>query len=101
MNHGIEIWLNKLNTVEIAKNGKVATIGGGTLSKGVTDTLWKAGKQTGMFPFALKAHPCSYLLTPPQSLAAVNAPASSAPASAAVTAFCRVVTVSSLTSSSP
>ncbi|KAJ5217451.1 6-hydroxy-D-nicotine oxidase [Penicillium chermesinum] len=46
MKNGIEIWLNKLNTVELAKDGKTATIGGGTLSKTVTDTLWKAGKQT-------------------------------------------------------
>lgn len=47
MNNGIEIWMDKLNTVELARDGKTAKIGGGALSKGVTDTLWAAGKQTG------------------------------------------------------
>jgi hypothetical protein len=48
MNHGIEIYLNQLNKVEVAADGKTATIGGGTQSKKVTDTLWAANKQTGM-----------------------------------------------------
>ncbi|KAL4865193.1 hypothetical protein BDV12DRAFT_200385 [Aspergillus spectabilis] len=46
MDHGIEISLRKLNSIEIAHNGQSATIGGGTISKKVTDTLWAAGKQT-------------------------------------------------------
>ncbi|KAE8353374.1 hypothetical protein BDV28DRAFT_133215 [Aspergillus coremiiformis] len=46
MNHGIEIYLHQLSSVEIAKDGKTATIGGGTKSKAVTDKLWAAGKQT-------------------------------------------------------
>ncbi|XDG06196.1 hypothetical protein ABKA04_005811 [Annulohypoxylon sp. FPYF3050] len=46
MQGGIEIWMNALNTVEIAADGKSAKIGGGTLSKTVTDSLWAAGKQT-------------------------------------------------------
>lgn len=47
MDGGIEIFLEKLNTVKIAKNGKTAEIGGGTVSKVVTDTLWAKGKQAG------------------------------------------------------
>jgi hypothetical protein len=49
MDHGIEIYLNQLSTVEIAKDGKTATFGGGIMSKNVTDVLWAAGKQTGKF----------------------------------------------------
>ncbi len=47
MDHGIEIWLNQLSSVDIAPDGKTVKIGGGTQSKRVTDTLWAAGKQTG------------------------------------------------------
>jgi len=46
MKWGIQIWLDKLNKVEISKDGKSVKIGGGTLSKKVTDTLWAANKQT-------------------------------------------------------
>ncbi|KAI1084318.1 FAD binding domain protein [Whalleya microplaca] len=46
MQGGIQIWMDDLNTVEIADDGKSAKIGGGTLSKTITDTLWAAGKQT-------------------------------------------------------
>ncbi|OAA50360.1 FAD binding domain protein [Metarhizium rileyi] len=49
MKCGIEIYLNQLNTIEIAEDEQTATIGGGTLSKAVTDALWDAGKQTGKF----------------------------------------------------
>lgn len=49
MDYGIEIYLPKLNTISIARNGQSVTIGGGTNSKNVTDALWEAGKQTGMF----------------------------------------------------
>lgn len=47
MDYGIEILLSKLNSITIAKDGKTATIGGGVMSKNLTDTLWAAGKQTG------------------------------------------------------
>ena len=47
MESGIEIWMNQLQTVEIAEDGKTATIGGGALSTNVTQALWAAGKQTG------------------------------------------------------
>ena len=47
MDHGIEIYLNQLNDVKISPDGKTVKIGGGTVSKKVTDTLWAAGKQTG------------------------------------------------------
>lgn len=45
--HGIQIWLNRLDSVEISEQGDTATFGGGILSKKITDTLWAAGKQTG------------------------------------------------------
>ncbi|KAI1123052.1 FAD-binding domain-containing protein [Nemania abortiva] len=44
--NGIEIWLNHLSSVEIAADGSTAKIGGGTLSKTITDALWAQGKQT-------------------------------------------------------
>ncbi|KAG6362865.1 hypothetical protein INS49_007960 [Diaporthe citri] len=46
MQSGIEIWMNQLQSVEIAEDGKTATIGGGALSTNVTQALWAAGKQT-------------------------------------------------------
>ncbi|KAK6812569.1 hypothetical protein RU639_011736 [Aspergillus parasiticus] len=46
MDHGIEIFLDQLNTMDIAKDGKTVKIGGGTKSKAVIDQLWAAGKQT-------------------------------------------------------
>ncbi|KAE8423995.1 hypothetical protein BDV36DRAFT_303328 [Aspergillus pseudocaelatus] len=46
MDHGIEIFLDQLNTIEISKDGNTAKIGGGTKSKAVIDQLWAAGKQT-------------------------------------------------------
>ncbi|KAJ5959954.1 FAD-binding type 2 [Penicillium vulpinum] len=46
MDHGVGISLSQLNSVKIATDGKTVTIGGGTMSKKVTDTLWDAGKQT-------------------------------------------------------
>lgn len=47
MTSGIEIYMDQLSGVDIAGDGKTATISGGTKSKMVTDTLWDAGKQTG------------------------------------------------------
>lgn len=47
MDGGIEIYLENLSGVEVSEDGKTATIGGGTGSKLVIDTLWEAGKQTG------------------------------------------------------
>lgn len=47
LHSGIEICLNQLSGVEIAQDGTTAKIGGGTLSKTVTDSLWAQGKQTG------------------------------------------------------
>lgn len=45
--HGIEIWLDKLDSIVIAEDGKTATFGGGVKSKAVIDALWESGKQTG------------------------------------------------------
>lgn len=47
LQNGVEIWMHQLNSVKIAADGKTATFGGGIMSKGVTDGLWAAGKQTG------------------------------------------------------
>ncbi|PWY89912.1 FAD-binding domain-containing protein [Aspergillus heteromorphus CBS 117.55] len=46
MTHGIAIYMDQLSSVDIATDGKTATMGGGTMSKTVTDELWAAGKQT-------------------------------------------------------
>ncbi|PYH94863.1 FAD-binding domain-containing protein [Aspergillus ellipticus CBS 707.79] len=46
MTHGIAIFMDQLSSVEVAEDGKTATMGGGTMSKVVTDSLWAAGKQT-------------------------------------------------------
>ncbi|POS69298.1 hypothetical protein DHEL01_v212307 [Diaporthe helianthi] len=46
MQSGIEIWMNQLQSVEIADDGQTVTIGGGALSTNVTQALWAAGKQT-------------------------------------------------------
>ncbi|KAH8429542.1 FAD-binding oxidoreductase [Aspergillus melleus] len=44
--HGIEIWLDKLDSISIADDGSTATFGGGVKSGMVIDTLWEVGKQT-------------------------------------------------------
>ncbi|KAK7750325.1 hypothetical protein SLS62_007733 [Diatrype stigma] len=49
LHNGVGIWINQLRSVEIAQDGSTVTIGGGALSKDVTDILWAAGKQTGEF----------------------------------------------------
>ncbi|KAJ5233168.1 hypothetical protein N7468_006124 [Penicillium chermesinum] len=46
MTHGVGIAMNQLSSVQVAEDGKTATMGGGTMSKVVTDKLWAAGKQT-------------------------------------------------------
>ena len=47
MKHGNQIYLHQLSQAEIAEDGRTATIGAGTLSETVLDTLWAPGKQTG------------------------------------------------------
>lgn len=46
--HGVGINMRKLNSVEILKDGKSATIGGGIVTKHLTDALWEKGKLTSM-----------------------------------------------------
>ncbi|KEF59086.1 uncharacterized protein A1O9_03930 [Exophiala aquamarina CBS 119918] len=46
VHNGIEIWMGRLNHVNINPDGNSVTIGGGTKSKAVIDRLWAAGKQT-------------------------------------------------------
>jgi AICAR transformylase/IMP cyclohydrolase PurH len=58
MTHGIEIHMSQLNSIAIAKNGKTATIGGGVMSKNLTDALWAAGKQTGEHMMNSLHHGC-------------------------------------------
>jgi FAD/FMN-containing dehydrogenase len=38
--------MESLNEIQICPDGQTALIGGGTLSKNITDTLWARGKQT-------------------------------------------------------
>ncbi|PWI72468.1 FAD binding domain protein [Purpureocillium lilacinum] len=45
MRGGIEIWLEQLNSVDIAPDGKTARFGGGILNKEAKEALWAAGKQ--------------------------------------------------------
>lgn len=47
MLHGVQINLRQLNSVEIQDDGRSAVMGGGVLTKEVTDALWAEGKQTG------------------------------------------------------
>ncbi|KAL4807630.1 hypothetical protein BDV18DRAFT_158846 [Aspergillus unguis] len=46
MQNGMEIWLHKLNAVQIAEDGKSATFGGGLKSVDLIGALWQHGKQT-------------------------------------------------------
>ncbi|PVH99943.1 FAD-binding domain-containing protein [Periconia macrospinosa] len=46
MDYGIQINLQQLNSISIAQNQTTVTVGGGTNSKKLVDTLWDAGKQT-------------------------------------------------------
>ncbi|KAI0857449.1 putative FAD-dependent oxygenase [Xylaria cubensis] len=46
MDRGVAIQLGQLSNVTISRDGETATIGGGVLSKVVTDTLLASGKQT-------------------------------------------------------
>ncbi|PLN80621.1 putative FAD-dependent oxygenase [Aspergillus taichungensis] len=46
MDHGIEIYMRQLSSVKVSQDGETVKIGGGTISKDVTDQLWAAGKQS-------------------------------------------------------
>jgi hypothetical protein len=56
MSHGIEIHMSQLNSIAVAKDGKTATIGGGVMSKNLTDALWAVGKQTGKHMMSFLQH---------------------------------------------
>lgn len=45
MDYGIEIYLGRLNSLEIAEDGSTVTVGGGINSHNLTESLWAAGKQ--------------------------------------------------------
>jgi hypothetical protein len=47
MDHGIEIYMSQLSSIEVAEDGKTVMIGGGAMSKAVVDELWAQGKQAG------------------------------------------------------
>ena len=42
--HGVGINMRHMNHVQIAEDGKSATIGGGILTKQLIDALWEEGK---------------------------------------------------------
>ncbi|KAK5165374.1 uncharacterized protein LTR77_008903 [Saxophila tyrrhenica] len=44
--HGVGIWMRKMDGVQVHEDGCSATTGGGVLSKKVVDALWEEGKQT-------------------------------------------------------
>ncbi|TVY90066.1 FAD-linked oxidoreductase, partial [Lachnellula willkommii] len=46
MTSGIEIHMSQLSSIAVAQDGSTATIGGGVMSKNLTDALWAVGKQT-------------------------------------------------------
>ncbi|KAL3467814.1 hypothetical protein BJX64DRAFT_299098 [Aspergillus heterothallicus] len=46
MQNGIQIWLRKLDSIEIAEDGQSATFGGGVRSHELIHTLFENGKQT-------------------------------------------------------
>lgn len=54
---GIMIWMRKLSSIRIAEDGRSATFGGGILDKAVTDGLWAAGKQTGIYSYQILKAP--------------------------------------------
>ncbi|KAL4993940.1 hypothetical protein BDV10DRAFT_197933 [Aspergillus recurvatus] len=46
IDHGIEIWMHKLNSVQIAEDGKTATVGGGIKSSELIPALFAHNKHT-------------------------------------------------------
>ncbi|KAL6232763.1 hypothetical protein BDW75DRAFT_232543 [Aspergillus navahoensis] len=46
IDHGIEIWMHKLNSIQIAENGKTVTVGGGIKSSELIPTLFEHKKFT-------------------------------------------------------
>ena len=44
--HGVGINMRNLNSIELAKDGKTATIGGGIVTKKLMHELWEMGKIT-------------------------------------------------------
>lgn len=63
MTSGIEIYMTQLNSIKIAEDGKTVTIGGGVMSRNVTDALWAANKQTGKKPSHVSATAAAQRLT--------------------------------------
>jgi FAD/FMN-containing dehydrogenase len=49
LSHGIQINMRKLNTSALKKDGKTATVGGGTMQYEITRSLMALGKYTGKF----------------------------------------------------
>ncbi|MCJ1444784.1 MAG: hypothetical protein MMC23_005286 [Stictis urceolatum] len=46
MKYGVQISMNKMDSLTLSPDGQTALIGGGKLSKAITDELWAKGKQT-------------------------------------------------------
>lgn len=51
--NGIQISMRRLNSINVANDGKTVTFGGGTISVDITAKLWEAGKQTGEKPTSM------------------------------------------------
>jgi hypothetical protein len=54
LQQGINIRMRKMNSTTIAADGRSATFGGGILGIEVRDSLWAAGKETGISTFGQK-----------------------------------------------
>lgn len=52
MTYGMEIYLSQLNSIEIAADGQTVKVGGGVISRNLTDALWAARKQTGELAYS-------------------------------------------------
>jgi FAD/FMN-containing dehydrogenase len=46
--YGIQINMRRLNTTNLSRDGKTATVGGGTLQYEITRSLFAPGKYAGM-----------------------------------------------------
>jgi tRNA pseudouridine synthase 9 len=53
LEHGIQIWLRKLNSIKISEDGRTATFGGGVRSYELMHTLFDQGKQAGKSSLSL------------------------------------------------
>jgi hypothetical protein len=60
--HGIGINMRDLNRIELAKDGKTATIGGGIVTKRLTHELWEMGKITSASLTPISSSAMTYMI---------------------------------------